>query len=128
MAKKSKVGKAVVTDVTINSVTIGKNSDTLSFTSLKPKEHELLALMVENEERVAVKISLKGKADPNFPPMEAIAIMAGYKINKGSDKPTFKALKFSPSHHERISRLIESEEEVELSIQQIQAELDLNAV
>ena len=83
--------------------------------------------MVENEERVAVQISLLGKTDPQFPPMEAIATMTGWKINKTSDAPTFKGLKFSPKQHERISRLIEAEETVELSIQQIQAELDLEA-
>ncbi len=118
------VGEAVVTDVVINSMKIGKSSDELSFTALKPQGHETLARLVENEERVSVTISLKGKPDPKFAPMEAYAIMTGYKINKTSDSPTFKGLKFSPGQHERISRLIESEEEVVLTLQQVQKELE----
>ncbi len=119
-----KVGDAITVEVVINSVKIGKKEDVLSFTALKPDDHEILAKLVEDSERVAVTISLSGEPDPKFLPMEAHATLTGYTINKTSDQPKFKGLKFSPGQHERISRLIESEEEITLSIQQIQKQLE----
>lgn len=118
-----KVGDAIICETTINSLKVGKNEDVLSFTSLKPTEHETLSKLIEDGERVAVTIALPGEPDPNFPPMEAHATMVGYTINKNTDAPKFKGLKFSPGQHERISRLIESEEKVTLTIQQIQKQL-----
>ena len=119
-----KVGDAITTEVVINSLKIGKSSDTLLFTSLKADDYKKIGCFVENEEQVIVEIALLGKADPKFPPMAAHAIMTGYKINKNTDAPVFKGLKFSPGQHERISRLIEAEEIVMLSIQQIQKQLE----
>lgn len=121
---KTKLGKKVETTAVIKSCTVGCHSDKLYFSTLSFNEgdNKELAHMIKNEETVRVTIALQ-KPDKNFPPIQTEANLKNCTINKTCDNPNLINMKFSSGQIERITNYVRAEEEIRLTIQQIQNEL-----
>ncbi len=121
---EEKLGQLVETIAVINSCTVGKHSDKLSFSALSFNEsdNEILAHMVKNEEDVRLTIDLQ-KPDENFPPIQTDAKLKKCTINKTVDSPNLINMQFSSGQISQLTNYIRAEEEIKITIQQIQKEL-----
>lgn len=115
----------IQTTAVVNGLTIGIHEDKISFTSLSltGDDNELISEIIQSESPVSLTISLQGKADKKFPPVEVQGSLKKYTINKTCDSPDIKGIQFSTNQVQQLTNYIRSEEEIDLKLTQLQQEL-----
>lgn len=122
-----KLGRSVVVSAKIKDLTVGKHSDKINWTDLNfsAAQSEIVTEMVKQECEVLVTIDLP-TPDPKFK-MQSKATLKSSKISKTCDAPSLVNMQFSTKQVMQLSNLIRSEEEISLSITEIQPELPMEA-
>ena len=122
MAKKSQI---IETTATIKSITVGIHTDDVHFTalSLEAKDNVCMSNMIKEEAKVLVTMDLP-EPDEQFPPVQSVAVVKGYTINKTCDNPKFRGLSFSTDQVALLTNYIRTEQELKLRFEVTQQELD----
>lgn len=121
---RSKKASTVRTTAVIHSIGVGCHSDSISFTafSMDAGDNPLMTQLIKKESDVILRIDLE-KPDKNFPRIEAKVKLKGFTIKKTCDSPKIANLQFSSDQIQQIANYVRSEQEIVLSLTQLQGEL-----
>jgi len=131
MAKKKEAtnGKSVITTAKLKSCTVGIHADKLVFMELNftAEDNEVITELVKNEDDVLVTFGIPKDwtfgDDANWPEITSNAKLKASKISKTCDNPILTGLQFSAGQVEQVTNLIRAEQEIRLSLTQVQGQL-----
>ena len=125
MAKKKEAtnGKSVITTAKLKSCTVGIHADKLVFMELNftAEDNEVITELVKNEDDVLVTFGIPD--DASWPEITSNAKLKASKISKTCDNPILTGLQFSAGQVEQVTNLIRAEQEIRLSLTQVQGQL-----
>ena len=124
MAKgKKKVGPSISAMAKIEKITAGRKGDAIKFDELmyEPKDNAVLTKMLRKGSPVLLTISLDGDA-----PIQSSGTLTSSVMNVTNQNPKFSGVSFSPEQHAELVRLMRSDAEVTVAIEQSQGELDFD--
>ncbi len=121
--KQAKLGKHVTETAKIKSCSIGIHADNLVFCELNfsSEDQQVVSQLIKGEDAVLVTIEIP--TDAKWPKITAEATLKASKISKTCDNPSLVGLQFSTKQIGQLTNLIRTEEEIQLTITQVQAEL-----
>ena len=117
-------GGTIKTTAVINTITVGKHEDKISFTALhlSAKENEIMSRIIQDESAVSIVLDLP-KPESSFPPIEVRGGIKKFTINKTCDSPSLIGVQFSSSQVQQLANYIRAEQEISLKIVQLQGKL-----
>jgi hypothetical protein len=121
MAKaKKKVGPSISAMAKIEKITAGRKGDAIKFDELmfEPKDNALLTTMLRKGAPVLLTILMDGDT-----PIQSPGTLTKSEINVTNQNPKFSGVSFSPDQHAELVRLMRSDAEVTVTIEQSQGEL-----
>lgn len=120
-ARKAKVGPSISAVAKIEKITCGRKGDAIKFDELMfaPKDNGTLTEMLRKGSPVLLTISLDGDS-----PIQSSGTLTSSVVNVTNQNPKFSGVSFSPEQHAELVRLMRSDAEVTVSIEQSQGELD----
>ena len=124
MAKRKatgKVGPSISGMAKIERITAGRKGDAIKFDELmfEPKDNAVLTKMLRKGAPVLLGISLDGET-----PMQSAGTLTSSVVNVTNQNPKFSGVSFSPDQHAELVRLMRSDAEVTVTIEQSQGELE----
>lgn len=123
MARKPKVGPSISAVAKIERITAGRKGDAIKFDELMfdPKGNADLTEMLRKGSPVLLTISLDGND-----PIRSSGTLTSSVVNVTNQNPKFSGVSFSPDQHAELVRLMRSDAEVTVTIEQSQGELDFD--
>ncbi len=122
MARKAskKVGPSISAMAKIEKITAGRKGDAIKFDELmfEPKGNAVLIEMLRKGSPVLLTILLDGDS-----PIQSSGTLTSSVVNVTNQNPKFSGVSFSPEQHAELVRLMRSDAEVTVTIEQTQGEL-----
>ncbi len=118
--RKKKVGPSISATAKIEKITAGRKGDAIKFDELmfEPKDNAVLTTMLRKGSPVLLTIGLDGET-----PMQSAGTLTSSVVNVSNQNPKFSGVSFSPDQHAELVRLMRSDAEVTVAIEQSQGEL-----
>ncbi len=118
--KKTKVGPSISAVAKIEKITAGRKGDAIKFDELmfEPKDNATLTEMLRKGSPVNLTIQLEGDK-----PIQSSGTLTKSEVNVTNQNPKLSGVSFSPDQHAELIRLMRSEAEVLVTIEQTQGEL-----
>ena len=120
-ARKAKVGPSINARAKIEKITAGRKGDAIKFDELmfEPKDNATLTTMLRKGSPVLLAIQMEAET-----PMQSAGTLTKSELNVTNQNPKFSGLSFSPDQHAELIRLMRSDAEITVTIEQSQGELD----
>ncbi len=119
MAKK-KVGPSISATAKIEKITCGRKGDAIKFDELlfDGKQNAELIHMLRKGNPVLLTIDEDGET-----PIQSAGTLTRSEANVTNQNPKFSGVSFSPDQHAELVRLMRSDAEITVTIEQAQGEL-----